>query len=430
MKFMKGFEDMKVLDRKRATMLILLCCLTYSLAYVGRLCYAANLANIIDDFGITKSEGGIVSSFFFFSYAAGQLLNAFLSRYYNPKYVVAFSMTVSGLCNLGIGLLDSVGAMQFVWLINGIVQSTLWCSILNIQSKYLSQQDIGRAIIWNCVTYSIGTMISYGMSALFTALDITWRVVFYVASALLIGVAMLWFIGIRYTEIAFHSFGAVEVDEPLPAATSVSGAQKIHLFTKQFTLVFVFACLCAASCAFIRDGVVTWLPKILIDDFGVSDSLSIVLTMILPEVSFFGAMLVRKMNTKIRGHLRLESLFFVVATAMLAVIISLYSMKLTIATIACFTVMYLMICCVVNLTTSVIPFSIRQYGNVGSISAFLDACCYLGSVIATYGLGVIAEKWGWLTVIYVAAAVSVLAILLSLIGSLFAKRTEVTRNVF
>ncbi len=421
---------MKVLDRKRATMLILLCCLTYSLAYVGRMCYAANLANIIDDFGITKSEGGIVSSFFFFSYAAGQLLNAFLSRYYNPKYVVAFSMTVSGLCNLGIGLLDSVTAMQFVWLINGIVQSTLWCSILNIQSKYLSQSDISRAIIWNCMTYAIGTMLSYGLSALFTALDITWRLVFYVASALLLGVAVLWYVGIRYTEAAFHSFGAIEVDEPLPAATPVNGGQKVHLFTKPFVIAFTFACVCAASCAFIRDGVVTWLPKMLIDDFGVSDSLSIVLTMILPEVSLFGAMLVRRMNKKVRGHLRLEGLFFAVAALALGVIIFLYPMKQTVVTIACFTLMYLMICCVVNLTTSVIPFSVRQYGNVGSLSAFLDACCYLGSVVATYGLGVIAEKWGWLTVIYVAASVAVAAIVISFVGSLFAKRTEITRNVF
>ncbi|MBQ9748133.1 MAG: MFS transporter [Clostridia bacterium] len=421
---------MRVLDRKRATMLILLCCLTYSLAYLGRLCYAANLANIIDDFGITKSEGGIVSSFFFFSYAAGQLLNAFLSRYYNPKYVVACSMAISGLCNLGIGLLDSVVAMRFVWLINGIVQSTLWCSILNIQSKYLSQSDISRAIIWNCVTYSIGTMLSYGLSALFTALDITWRMVFYVASVLLVGVAVLWYVGIRYTEVAFHSFGAIEVDEPMPAASPAQGAKPVKLFTKPFVVVFVFACVCAASCAFIRDGVVTWLPKMLIDDFGVSDSLSIILTMLLPEVSFFGAMLVKRMNRVVRGHLRLQSLFFVVAAVMLAVIISLYSLKLTVVTIACFTMMYLMICCVVNLTTSVIPFSVRQYGNVGSISAFLDACCYLGSVIATYVLGLIAETWGWLMVIYVAAGVAVVAIVVSFIGSLFAKRTEMTRNIF
>ena len=419
---------MKVLDRKRSTMLILLCCLTYSMAYVGRLGYQANLVSIIADFGITKDEGGMVSSFFFFSYAAGQLLNAFLSRYYNPKYVVAFSMTVSGLCNLGIGLLDSIAAMQIVWLVNGLVQSTLWCSILNIQSKYLSKAEVSRAIVWNCMTLAIGTLVCYGLSALFTELGITWRMLFYVASALLLGVAVLWYAGVRYTEVAFHSFGAIEVDEPVPVANATS-AQKIHLFTRYFTLVFVFACVCAAFCAFIRDGVVTWLPTILKEEFGVRDSLSIVLTMILPVISLFGAMLVRKLNQKIKGHLRLESFFFLIASALLITIIALYPYKLTIVTILCFALMYLMICCIINLTTSVIPFSVRQYGNVGSISALLDACCYVGSVCSTYGLGLIAEKAGWMMVLYVVAAVAVVSIVRSFVGSILAKRTETTRNV-
>ena len=420
---------MKVLDKKRATMLMMLCCLTYSLAYVGRLGYQANLASIIADFGITKDEGGMVSSFFFFSYASGQLLNAFLSRYYNPKYVVAFSMTISGLCNLGLGLLDSIPAMQIVWLVNGLVQSTLWCSILNLQSKYLSREDVSRAIIWNCMTLAIGTLLCYGLSAIFTELGITWRVLFYVASALLIGVAVLWYIGVRYTEVAFHSFGAIEVDEPIPAASAAQGAKKVRLFTRYFVFVFIFACVCAAGCAFIRDGVVTWLPTILIEDFGVRESLSIILTMILPVISLFGAVTVKKLNEKIKGHLRLEAVFFVVAALMLGTIIFLYPQRLTVVTIVCFATMYLMICCIINLTTSVIPFSVRQYGNVGSVSALLDACCYAGSVCSTYGLGLIAEKAGWMTVMYVVAGVAVAAIVLSFVGSILATRTETTRNV-
>ena len=66
---------MRVLNRKNATFLILLSCLTYSTAYVGRLCYGANLISIRGDFGIDQAIAGTVSSFYFFSYAAGQLIN-------------------------------------------------------------------------------------------------------------------------------------------------------------------------------------------------------------------------------------------------------------------------------------------------------------------------------------------------------------------
>ena len=90
-----AFAIMRVLNRKNATFLILLSCLTYSTAYVGRLCYAANLIAIREDFGIEQAIAGTVSSFYFFSYAAGQLINAFIAKYCNPKYTVALAMIVS-----------------------------------------------------------------------------------------------------------------------------------------------------------------------------------------------------------------------------------------------------------------------------------------------------------------------------------------------
>ncbi len=419
---------MKVLDKKRATFLILLCCFTYSLAYLGRLSYSANLASIIADFGVAKSEGGMVSSFFFFSYAAGQLINTVMARYYKPKQVVAFAMAVSALCNLSVGLLESIVIMRFVWLVNGLVQSTLWCSILNLQAKYLSRSDVSRAIIWNCMTLGIGTFVCYGLSALCSALGITWRVVFFAAAVLLGAVAVVWYLGVRYTERAFYSFGFAFDEEQ--ERVFVGSSEKPKIFTRYFVLVFVFACVTAACCAFVRDGVVTWLPTILIEDFGVASFLSIILTMILPEISLFSAVMVKKLTSKIRGHLFLEMLFFLVATSMLTLIIVLYPKRSTVITILCFALMYCAITAIVNLTTSIIPFAMRRYsGAVGGISAFLDACCYVGSICSTYGLGVLAENRGWMAVIYTAAGVCAAAAVIAFVGSVLAKRTEVTKNI-
>ena len=53
---------MRVLNRKNATFLILLSCLTYSTAYIGRLCYGANLSLIRGEFGVDQAIAGTVSS--------------------------------------------------------------------------------------------------------------------------------------------------------------------------------------------------------------------------------------------------------------------------------------------------------------------------------------------------------------------------------
>ena len=422
---------MRVLNRKNATFLILLSCLTYSTAYIGRLCYGANLISIRGEFGVDQAIAGTVSSFYFFSYAAGQLINAFIAKYCNPKYTVTFAMIVSALCNLGIALSPSIEPMKYIWLVNGLAQSMLWCNILNIQSRYLASKDIGRCIIWNCMTYSIGTFISYGISALLNEIGISWRAVFLFAFASVFTVGLTWFFGVRRTEYRFHHDGAEIEEEPKKEVASPVNTPmgKVKLFTPYFIFVFIFACVGAACSVFIRDGVVTWLPSILENDFGLKESLSILLTMILPEISLLGAFLVKWLKKHLRSHLFLESLLFAVSGIAVFSIVLLYPLKNAVLTLFFFAVMYLMVCGIVNVTTSLIPFSIRKYGNVGSISALLDACCYAGAVCSTYAFGAIADNSGWKAVILIAALVAIVSAAVVLIGSLLAKRQPLTKEI-
>jgi sugar phosphate permease len=422
---------MRVLNRRNATFLILLSCLTYSTAYIGRLCYGANLVSIRESFGVDQAIAGTVSSFYFFSYAAGQLINAFIAKYCNPKYTVTFAMIVSALCNLGIALSPSIEPMKYIWLVNGLAQSMLWCNILNIQSRFLASKDIGRCIIWNCMTYSIGTFISYGVSALLNEIGISWRAVFFFAFASVFAVGLTWFFGVRRTEYQFHHDGAVLEEESTQKAASSESAQKgkVSLFTPYFIFVFIFACIGAACAVFIRDGVVTWLPSILKQDFGVKESLSILLTMILPEISLLGAFLVQWLKKLWKGHLFLECLLFTVSAASVFSIVMLYPQKNTVLTLLFFAIMYLMVCGIVNITTSLIPFSIRKYGNVGSISALLDACCYAGAVCSTYAFGAIADHSGWMAVIQIAALVAAVSAVIVLVGSILAKRGTLTKEI-
>ena len=426
-------ERMRVLNKKNGAFLIFICCLTYSTAYVGRLGYGANLDIIKTAFGASNDAVGIVSSFYFFSYALGQLLNSVLSKYYNPKYVVTAAMIVSALSNLGIGLLPELGAMKYVWLINGIAQSMLWCNLLNVQSKYLSSKHISLCIICMSVTYGIGTLVCYGLSALMAFLGISWRVTFCTIAGLVFVVGMTYFFSLRHIEHEFHGKGAEFEEVPVPAASApAEGEQKkFRLYTGVFCSVLVFAAFGAFGAAFIRDGVVNWLPTILREDFGVEASLSIILTMILPLLSILGAFLVKALKKRVRGNLFLESAFFLVATLSLLGIVFSYPARSIAVTVAFFALMYLAICSIVNLTTSIIPFSVRQYGNVGSLSALLDACCYAGSVCSTYGLGVIAEQsFDWAGVIRLIAIFAGVAVAVTFIGSLLARRNEMNRNIF
>ncbi len=422
-----------VLARKPATFLIVLCFLFYSTAYIGRYSYAANLLNITGDFGVDKDTAGLVSSFFFFSYAAGQLLNSWLAKLYEPRRVVTLAMAVSALCNLGIGLCPDIVIMRPVWLLNGIAQSMLWCCLLNMQSRYLSRADVARAIIWNSMTVAAGTVSCYGLSALLTALHVDWRIMFYISAALLLGVGLTWWFGIGYIENMAHSGkGMIPNPDPQPAPVPQDQAadeKPVRLFTRAFMPAFVLACVIAAACSFIRDGVVTWLPNILHESFGVDTSNSIAMTMLLPMISVLGAITVRQMQKRLKGNMLMEGLLFLVAAIAIGVIVLLFPAKLTILTVALFAIVYWMLMAISNITTSIIPFACRSRGNVGGVSALLDACCYLGTMISTYTFGAVAENFGWMYVLYLAAGISVVSVIICGIATLLARRDQVTKEI-
>ena len=51
-----------------AHLLILLAWLLYTVSYLGKLNYSANITQIVDYYQISKAQAGIVPSFFFFAY--------------------------------------------------------------------------------------------------------------------------------------------------------------------------------------------------------------------------------------------------------------------------------------------------------------------------------------------------------------------------
>ena len=78
--------------------------------------------------------------------------------------------------------------------------------------------------------------------------------------------------------------------------------------------------------------------------------------------------------------------------------------------------------------TSIFPLQMKGKINSGLIAGVLNGCCYVGSTISSYGLGSVADRFGWLAVFYlllgVCGAVVLVAFVYVLINKLLRGKKE------
>lgn len=401
------------ISKKQESRIIFICWLAYTTAYIGRLNFSASNVAIIEALNATKPEAGLVSSFFFFAYGAGQLVNGILSKYYNAKYMIFGSLTVSAVLNLLMPLCGDISAMKYIWLLNGMAQSVLWSTLIKTLSDFVSDKRLPSAILAMSTTVAIGTLISYGISAIFAQSGM-WQAVFYVASVLLVVSAFVW----------LALFGPSKKKE-IPQAETEFAASKAKI-SKSVGFALALAAIAGVANGFIKDGITTWVPSVLYEEFGLTKSFSILLALFLPMVSTLGASIAKKTHEKIRTHATMNMVFYSIATVLCAgIILSLRARSLP-AIMVCFIGLSCSMAMVNNVITSMFALDHRNCLNAGFAAGLLNTFCYVGSTATTYVLGAVSQAKGWNSVFMIMLAVCLAATLICFAG-LTVKRKEIIK---
>ncbi len=373
-------------SKQASQLIIFLSWAAYVAAYVGRLNYNAYIVEIISQLGATKTDAGLVSSFFFFSYGAGQLVHGILSRKYNTRYSVAVALIGSAAVNVGMTLCPTVGAMKFVWLLNGAFQSILWSSLIKTLSDRLPDELLSKAVVVMSTPTALGTFIAYGMSSLFSAASASFRWVFYTPAILLAAVGVLWFVLVGRIDKTLTREGA---------AAYVPAPKKRPAFTPAFIIGAVLLVFAAISNGFIKDGVTTWTPSILKENYGMKESLSILFTLILPLIAIFGAWLSATLHKKQKNTSVLNGVLYLAETVVLVLVLLTAGLKTPVVLIALFACSAMLMSAINNVITSIIPMYMRDQMDSGLLAGVLDTFCYVGSTLSTWLLGHIADTRSW-----------------------------------
>ncbi len=390
--------------RKGTASLILLCWLVYTCSYLGKLNYAANITPIMEYYGVNHARAGLVSSYFSATYAIGQVVNGILCRRYPLKQVVFGALIVSAGVNLAVAFAPEFGMIRYLWMVNGFATSLLWPCLVRLLSETLDKKDLGKAVVAMGTTTAAGTFAIYGISAGFALFD-GFKWVFILAAAVVSSVAVYWLL------VAEKKIGGVVKTEEKEAAVlekqgRVSPGKALLVCVGMLALFGVFTNL-------VKDGLSGWVPSILKEEYGLGDSLSILLTLALPMVSLFGSALSVRLHKRIPDFVLLCGILFGGSGAVLFGVTAGLKAGALVPIFAGFAVVCLFMATCNSVITSMFPMFMKGKMNSGMLAGVLNGFCYVGSTLSYYGLGALADHFGWRSVFTVLTAVCLGCLLLA-----------------
>lgn len=381
-----------------AGFLIFLVWLVYATSYLGKVNYSANITQIIDFYQVTKAEAGLPPTFFFFAYGVGQVVNGLLCKRYPIKLTIFVSLTLSSLLNLAIAVSSDFGIVKWLWLANGFALSLLWPTLIRLLSESLATSELGKSSVVIGTTVASGTLVAYALGALFAFLG-HFKLSFYAAAFADLLVAVIWLFSYKNASNMALTQKARE-DDPEEQGSANIGSKPSGPMTKPVILSIVFLCLFAIVTNLVKDGLTTWVPSVLKEEYALSDAMAILLTLVIPVIAVFGNAFALALHKKFSDYVSQGCFCFAVISGILGGILWSLGAKNMAAMLIGLLLTSLFASSINSLITAIYPIFMRSQLNSGMFAGILNGFCYLGSTISSYGLGSVADKHGWFGVFW------------------------------
>lgn len=372
-------------------------------------------------YSVSHADAGLVSTCLFFAYGVGQFINGFFCKKYNLKWVIFTSLMVSGAVNLAVALTPSFEIVKYLWLINGLSLSVLWPCVIRMLSECISKKYMARATVVIGTTVAVGTLTIYAASALFTRLGV-FKMAFTTAAAVMPAVAVVWLFAIP--KISARAKALCRDDEEEVSLTPEGKCEVSRGFKQTLYFTIGVLCFCAVATNLIKDGLTTWIPSILKENYGLDPSFSIILSLALPLVALFGNFFAVNMHKRVPNFVIQCGISFFMAGIITAVVIGGLSLGSVALTLLGFAMVCFLVSSCNSLITSIFPLMMKRRVNSGGMAGLLNGFCYVGSTIASYGLGLVADNWGWNAVFWLLFGVCVLVCVVALIYRVISAKME------
>ncbi len=372
---------MEKLTKKRdVNTLAFLFAVTYMISYMTRINYGAVEVAMENDLKVSAELLGLAVTGSFVTYGVGQIISGIIGDRISPKKLVSYGLWLTVAMNVLLPFCKSPYQMLAVWSVNGFAQSFMWPPLVRLMTALLTADDyksVTAKVSWGG---NFGTMAVYALAFVLVKIS-TWKSVFWVCAALGLGMIFIW------NRFSYE----IGIQKREKTDGKVNNDKKYSLLTP----LMVFVMIAIVLQGFLRDGVSTWMPKFISDEYKLDEASAILPGVILPIFSILCIQLVTKIYIKkFTNPLACAALFFGVGVISAIGIYILSGVEI-VSTIAFFAILSGSMHGVNLMLVCMVPQFFEKSGKVSTVSGVINSFTYIGSALSGYGIPLLAKTLSW-----------------------------------
>ena len=367
--------------------LALLFAYIYLSSYVTRINLAAIIQEVVTDTGFSKSSLSVILVCLSVSYGVGQIINGRIGDKIKPQNLIFVGLCTATAVNLLFPFVShSLVLMCILWTINGFAQAMMWPPMVKIMVSTMDGPTYNSSVVIVSMGSSLGTILVYLISPLIIG-AFGWRAVLFASAGIGLTSAVLFGI------LKDRTYS----DPLLPASAPPVPADGGSRFSmpRAAILPFLLIVLGIVFQGMLRDGVTSWMPTYLAENFDMGNNVSILCTVSLAVFSMLTFTLAGMLyRTYFKNEVACAATIFLIAVAACAVLLLFFDAGAVLAIVCMMLITGAMHGINLMLITHT-PKRFRRYGNISTISGLVNSFTYVGAAIATYGVARVSEVFGW-----------------------------------
>lgn len=348
---------------------------------------------------ITKAQIGTVASVGVLLYAVGKLSNGVLADFLGGRLLFLFGMIASILCTIVFGLAGGLVAFAVIWAVNRYVQSMGWGGLVKIASCWFPVHRHATVMGFLSMSYLLGDAAARLYLGLFIGAGLHWRDLFFLAAGTLGVIAVFSLFTLRESP---RDIGA---EEPAANPENVFGADGdqarpgslgsllLPLLTNP---TFLLVCLMNVGLTLIRETFNFWTPTYFTEVAGLEPGAAARWSMGFPLVGAASALVGGWASDRLRGrHGRVvvPSLVLLIAALALLALVPAQGQPLLVLGLISAVSWFLM--APYSFCSGVMALDAGGKRGSSTAAGIIDAAGYLGATLSGFGVGQVAQRYGW-----------------------------------